>query len=142
MDSILGEEYFDRDLATGILTEAIVKGEVHVARSPEGEVLGFFRLVLDGVFLVFAYVHLLAVKKGKRGQGLGRMLLAGAEDLILAQEGYPILKKCFLLVGKGNPRAAAFYEGQGYRRVSTLDNLFSTGDTEDLMLKDLGWEGA
>jgi len=138
MDSILGEEYFTRDIAEPILSEAIGKKEVIVARASSGEVLGFYRLAPDGVFLVFAYVHLLAVKTGHRGMGIGSRLLRDAERRILEMREYPDLKKSFLLVGKTNRRAKRFYEREGYTRVSTLPNLFSEGDTEFLMAKELG----
>ncbi|HET7838206.1 MAG TPA: GNAT family N-acetyltransferase [Rectinemataceae bacterium] len=136
MDSILGEEYFTRELAEAILGEALAKRELRVARL-RGEVVGFFRLALDGVFLVFAYVHLFAVKTGHRGQGLGTAMLNEAERLIRAERGYPDVKKSFLLVGKINRRAKRFYESQGYRRIATLDDLFARGDTEYLMMKEL-----
>ena len=138
MDSILGEEYFTREIAEPILAEGIGKKEVVVAKAPSGEVLGFYRLAPDGVFLVFAYLHLLAVKTGHRGSGIGSRLLRDAERRILEMPEYPELKKSFLLVGKTNRRAKRFYEREGYTRVSTLNNLFSEGDTEYLMAKELG----
>jgi ribosomal protein S18 acetylase RimI-like enzyme len=138
MDSILGEEYFSRELALAVLGEGISKQDVVLAKSPSGEALGFFRLVLDGVFLVFAYIHLLVVKADSRGQGVGTQLLAEAERLIGRERDYPDIKKSFLLVGKINRRAKAFYEKRGYRRIGTLDDLFSEGDTEFLMMKELG----
>jgi ribosomal protein S18 acetylase RimI-like enzyme len=138
MDSILGEEYFSRDIAKAILGEAIPRKELFVARTAGGEAAGFFRLVQDGVFLVFAYIHLLAVRSDCRGHGIGTMLIGEAERLILGREGYPDIKKSFLLVGEINGRARSFYERQGYRKVGTLDDLFSVGDTEFLMMKDLG----
>jgi ribosomal protein S18 acetylase RimI-like enzyme len=137
MDSILGEEYFSRELAEGILYEGISRKEVYIAKTAKGEIAGFFRLVLDGVFLVFAYIHLLAVKTDYRGRGVGTLLLEEAERLIREEREYPDIKKSFLLVGKINRRAKSFYERRGYRRVSTLDDLFSEGDTEFLMMKDL-----
>jgi ribosomal protein S18 acetylase RimI-like enzyme len=137
MDSILGEEYFSRELAEALIAEGISKHEVYAAKSPEGEVLGFFRIVLDGVFLVFAYIHLLAVRTDQRGQGLGKRLLTEAERLIGEEKDYPDIKKSFLLVGKTNRKAKAFYGKQGYKRVGTLDDLFAEGDTEYLMMKQL-----
>jgi ribosomal protein S18 acetylase RimI-like enzyme len=137
MDSILGEEYFSRDIARPILSEAIAKKELRVARTSSGEIVGFYSLVLDGVFLVFAYVHLIAVKTAYRGLGIGTMLLQDAERRIREEREYPDIKKSFLLVGKINRRAKRYYELRGYRRVGTLEDLFSAGDTEFLMVKDL-----
>ena len=137
MDSILGEEYFERDEAEAILTEGQAKKDVHVALL-DGEVVGFFRLVLDGMFLVFAYINLLAIKTDCRGSGIGTKMLAEAEHLIREQPGYPDIKKSFLLVGKLNRKAKHFYEKNGYKKISTIDDLFSRGDTEYLMMKELG----
>jgi ribosomal protein S18 acetylase RimI-like enzyme len=136
-DSILGEEYFSPELAEAILSEGIARKEVFVARGPGGEVVGFFRLVLDGVFLVFAYIHLFAVKAAWRGSGVGAAMLEEAERLIREERDYPEIKKSFLLVGKINRRAKTFYEKHGYRRISTINDLFSAGDTEFLMMKEL-----
>ena len=136
MDSILGEEYFSEDLAEAILREGIANKQVHVAIR-ESEVVGFFRLVLDGVFLVFAYINLFAVKSGLRGTGIGGKMLMEAERLICDERGYPDIKKSFLLCGKINRKAKKFYERNGYRKASTLNDLFSKGDTEYLMIKEL-----
>ncbi len=137
MDSILGEEYFSRELAVALIAQGISRKEITAARGPEGEMLGFFRLVLDGVFLVFAYVHLFAVKSSHRGIGIGSQLLAEAERQIRKEESYPDIKKSFLLVGKLNRKAKAFYEKHGYTRIATMHDLFSKGDTEFLMMKEL-----
>ena len=112
MDSILGEEYFSRELAEGILAEAIAKKEVTLAKTSAGEIVGFYRLVLDGVFLVFAYLHLLAVKTGYRGLGIGTLLLRDSERAIREEQESDI-KKAFLIVGKTNRRAKRYYELQG-----------------------------
>ena len=136
MDSILGEEYFSEDSARKVLREGISKKQVCVAVRGD-EIVGFFRLALDGVFLVFAYINLLAVKSGLRGQGVGTRLLKEAERIIRDDPGYPDIKKSFLLCGKINRRAKKFYEMNGYRKVSSLSDLFSVGDTEYLMMKDL-----
>jgi len=137
MDSILGEKYFSREIAGPILSQALARKELFVARSASGEVLGFYRLVLDGVFLVFAYIHLIAVKSGSRGRGIGTKLLEDAERRILEERDYPDIKKSFLLVGKSNGRAKRYYERRGYARVATLTELFAPGDTEFLMVKQL-----
>jgi ribosomal protein S18 acetylase RimI-like enzyme len=140
MDSILGEEYFSRELAETIIGESISRKEVIAAKTSKGELVGFVRLVQDGVFLVFAYIHLLAVKTAYRGHGVGTLLLQEAERRIGEEKGYPDIKKSFLLVGKINRRAKAFYEKRGYRRIGTLTDLFSIGDTEFIMMKELGRE--
>ena len=144
MASILGENYFSRDVAEGILAEGIAEKQVMVAKTKSGEIVGFYRLVLDGFCLVFAYINVLAVKTEYRGYGIGTKLITEAEREILHEKGYPFIKKSFLLVGKTNRKALRFYESNGYKRSSSLPNLFSEGDTEYLMMKELGegtWKG-
>lgn len=138
MDSYLGEEYFSREVAEPILHEAALKNELFVAKDKAGEVLGFYRIVFDGTFLVFAYLHLIAVRKDLRGGGIGTKLLIDAEKRIIKEPGYPFFKKVFLLLGKKNRKAKSYYEKNGYIRVGTIPSLFSEGVDEYLMMKDLG----
>jgi len=138
LDSYLGEEYFTREVAEPILKEAAKKKELFVAKDKAGEVLGFYRIAMDGTFLVFAYLHLIAVKKELRGGGIGTRLLKDAEKRISQDRGYPFFKKLFLLLGKKNRRAMSYYRKNGYVRVGTIPSLFSSGVDEYLMMKDLG----
>ena len=138
LDSYLGEEYFSREIAQPILKEAFKKNELFVAKDKTGEVLGFYRLVLDGTFLVFGYLHLIAVRTDSRRAGIGTKLLKDAEKRIAYNPGYPFFKKVFLLCGKRNRKAKSYYEKNGYIRVGTIPSLFSPGVEEYLMMKDLG----
>ena len=135
-DSILGT-YFDPPLASEILTAATTKQELFVAVSDEG-VLGFYVSVSRGSFLVFPYVHLLAVKTSVRSLGVGATLLEHLETSTLNTPGYPFRPKIFLLVAQTNERAVRFYERHGYVRTAVIDDMFADGDTEFLMMKDLG----
>lgn len=138
MDSYLGEEYFTREVAEPILKEAAKKKELFVVKNKAGEVLGFYRIVMNGTFNIFAYLHLIAVKKDLRGSGIGTKLLKDSEKRIIHSEGYPYFKKVFLLLGKKNRKAKGFYEKNGYVRVGTIPSLFDEGVDEYLMMKDLG----
>jgi len=138
LDSYLGEEYFSREVAEPILKEATKKHELFVAKDKDGEVLGFYRIVMNGTFNIFAYIHLIAVRKDIRGGGIGTKLLADAEKRIVQDQGYPFFKKVFLLLGKKNRKAKGYYEKNGYIRVGTIPSLFSPGVDEYLMMKDLG----
>jgi ribosomal protein S18 acetylase RimI-like enzyme len=138
LDSYLGEEYFSREVAEPILKEAAKKKELYVAKDKEGEVLGFYRIVMNGTFNVFAYIHLIAVRKDIRGGGIGTKLLKDAEKRIVQDQGYPFFKKVFLLLGKKNRLAKGYYEKNGYVRVGTIPSLFEPGVDEYLMMKDLG----
>ena len=138
LDSYLGEEYFSREVAYPILKEAFKKKELFVGKNKSGEVLGFYRIVMDGTFGVFAYLHLIAVRKDLRGEGIGTKLLKAAEKRIVHEQGYPLFKKVFLLLGKDNRKAKGYYEKNGYIRVGTIPSLFSSGVDEYLLMKDLG----
>lgn len=135
-DSVLGQ-YFDTPTARSILEEALAQRGLEVAlRGPE--VVGFSVVRPHGTFEVFPYLHLLAVKTSSRGQGIGSQLLAHLEAQQRAAPGYPFRPKVFLLVAKDNPEAVKFYERHGYRRAAVFDDMFTEGDTEFLMVKDLG----
>jgi ribosomal protein S18 acetylase RimI-like enzyme len=138
LDSYLGEEYFSREEAEPLLKEAAKKHDLFVAKDKDGEVLGFYRIVMDGSFLIFAYLHLIAVRKDIRGGGIGTKLLEDAGKRILQCPGYPYFKKVFLLLGKKNRKANGFYKKNGYIRVGTIPSLFEPGVDEYLMMKDLG----
>ena len=140
LDSYLGEEYFSREVADPILKEAAKRKELFVAKDQNGDVLGFYRIVMDGTFNVFAYIHLIAVRKDLRGKGIGTKLLRDAEKRIVNDPGYPFSKKAFLLLGKKNRKAKGYYEKNGYVRVGKIPSLFSPGVDEYLMMKDLGSE--
>jgi ribosomal protein S18 acetylase RimI-like enzyme len=138
LDSYLGEEYFSREVAEPILKEAAKKHELFVAKDKDGEVLGFYRIVMNGTFNIFAYLHLIAVRKDIRGGGIGTKLLIDAEKRIVQDQGYPFFKKVFLLLGKKNRKAKGYYKKNGYIRVGTIPSLFSPGVDEYLMMKYLG----
>ncbi len=138
MDSILGERYFTRETAKRILREGIRNREVYLGRLPDGAILGFFKVVEEGSFLVFPYLNLLVVESGHRGMGYGSRLLSEAERLMAKGFGYPFPAKLFLLVGGANRRARSFYRKNGYRPVGAIENMFAEGDTEILMVKVIG----
>lgn len=135
-DSVLGQ-YFDTPTARSILTEAHEDHELWVANL-QGKAVGFSVCQRRGSFQVFPYLHLLAVRSGHRGLGVGGQLLAHLEARELAAPGYPFRPKVFLLVADSNPGAVKFYERHGYRRAAQFDDMFTEGDTEHLMVKDLG----
>ena len=136
MDSILGK-YFGPDLARKLLTEGCHRGEL-VAVEENGQVLGFYVLANQATFLVFPYLHLLAVKTDHRSRGIGTTLLAHLEKSVLETPGYPFRPKIFLLVAEENARAIRFYERCGYSKQAVFDDMFDEGDTELLFMKDLG----
>jgi len=135
-DSILGQ-YFEPPLAASILESAHSTGGLHVAVA-EGRVEGFYVNEPMGAFLVFPYLHLLAVRTSNRGKGIGTALLTHLETAMLLKPGYPSRPKIFLLVASDNLRAVSFYVRTGYTRIAAIDDMFGPGDTELIMMKDLG----
>jgi len=135
-DSILGT-YFEPKLAKSILSEGQRNHELFIALK-DSAVVGFYLMAKTGAFLVFPYLHLLAVKTSERGQGIGVLLLDHFETLNFDAEGYPFRPKVFLLVSSENLAAVKFYQRQGYSKKAEFDDMFGEGDTELLMMKDLG----
>ncbi len=135
-DSILGT-YFGPAVAKALLLGAQRDDELLVAVQAD-DVVGFAAVVQKGGFMVFPYLHLLAVKTSERSHGIGALLLADLEQRALAAPGYPDRPKVFLLVSHENPDAIRFYEKNGYRRMAAIDDMFGDGDTEFLYMKDLG----
>jgi ribosomal protein S18 acetylase RimI-like enzyme len=135
-DSILGT-YFGPSVAKALILGAQRDDELLVAIDGT-QVVGFAAVVEKGSFMVFPYLHLLAVKTSERSRGIGGHLLAELERRALAAPGYPDRPKVFLLVSHENPDAIRFYEAHGYRRMAAIDDMFGDGDTEFLYMKDLG----
>lgn len=136
MDSILGH-YFGSKLAMSILKKALRNNELFVA-TMNNDVCGFYHVAENGVFLTFPYLHLLAVKSSVRSQGIGALLLKHFEQMQLTAKGFPYRQKTFLLVSTENQKAISFYERNGYTKQTKFNNMFAEGDTEILMMKDLG----
>ncbi len=129
--SKLGQVYFETDddilgpLGVGLATE-----EVYVARTADDEFLGLIWFVLRGAFHSFPYVHIIAVKKEYRGQGVGQKLLSFFEKIVFEDAS-----KAFLVVSDFNPDAKRLYLRLGYRQVGILPGLYREGVTEYLMMK-------
>lgn len=135
-DSILGG-YFEPEMARTLLAQAQHEGHLVVAKQ-EGRVLGFYVEAPQGSFLVFPYLHLLAVKTSERGRGIGTLLLRHLEDAELQAPGYPFRPKIFLLTAQENAGALRFYERHGYQSLAVIPHMFAEDDTEVLLMKDLG----
>jgi len=136
LDSILGT-YFDAERATRLLSDAAERSSLFVA-TQGGELVGFYVVADPGVFLVFPYLHLLAVKTSERSKGIGAALIAHFEQQSRNNGDYPFRRKVFLLVAEHNQRALAFYVRSGYKQMARIPDMFGEGDTELLMMKDLG----
>ena len=136
LNSKLGDEYFaSEEKATSALTEGMAKGEIYVAVDGGGECLGFIWYLLEGAFHSYPYLHIIAVKEGFRGLGIGRKLLSFFERAVFTDHS-----KVFLVVADFNPDAKRLYESLGYRQVGVLPGLYKQGVTEYLMMKERGVE--
>ncbi len=107
-------------------------GATVVARL-NGEVVGVAIFWTDGTMPTPAYLRLLAVKDGFRGQGVGRALLRYVEG-----EAFRRGPNLFLCCTRTNQRARRFYEREGYRVVGQLPNFIQAGLDEVLYQKSRG----
>lgn len=83
------------------------------ALGPAGELLGTVMVGQDGRR---GWIYYLAVDASVQGRGLGRRLLAAAEDW-LRQRGVP---KAMLMVRQENAGVQDFYRGLGYTDQETV----------------------
>lgn len=88
----------------------------------DGQVAGYaailFRTATD-----MARLYSIAVARAGFGKGIGRMLLAAAEQAAQARG----CKRMRLEVHEMNGRAARLYEAAGYRAFGTLKNYYADG---------------
>lgn len=132
-NSDLGRVYFsDEEKATQAIVEGITKGEISVAINNEGICLGFIWFILNGAFHSFPYLHIIAIKEEFRNFGIGKKLLDYFEQVI--SKGRP---KVFLVVADFNPKAKHLYQSIGYQEVGIIPNLYKSGVTEYLMMKEV-----
>lgn len=103
--------------------------EVYVAVAG-GEVAGFIILHLHGPFS--GYLQTIAVAPEWRNRGLGRKLIAFAEERIFRET-----PNVFLCVSSFNTAAQRLYLRLGYERVGELKDYIVQGHSEILMRKTL-----
>lgn len=130
-NSDLGRVYFpEEDKAIRAINEGITKQEILVALNEEGLCLGFLWVLRNGAFHSFPYIHIIAVKEEFRNLGIGKELLSYLEKDVGTS-------KIFLVVDDFNPKAKSLYEKGGYKEVGVLPNLYKSGVTSYLMMKEL-----
>lgn len=105
----------------------------YVALDDAGELVGYVQFRLGGTFALSGYIRTLAVRSDRHGRGLGRELLAFAEELILARG-----PNVFLLCSAANAGARAFYAAAGYEQVGELTSYVLEGQTEVIFRKTVG----
>jgi len=131
-NSELGRVYFSQDgKARQALSHGFEKRQVLVALDKEESLLGFIWYQEYGAFHGFPYIHIIAIKDEYRGKGIGSELLTHFEEEVVNNS------KVFLLVSDFNPKAKKLYEKRGYREVGVIPDLYKSGVTEHLMMKEL-----
>lgn len=131
--SELGKVYFpEEEKVIKTINEGISKGEIFVAVNKECECLGFIWAISKGAFHSFPYLHIIAVKEEYRSQGIGKKLLHYFEDTFSNMS-----TKLFLVVADFNPKAKKLYQSIGYKEVGIIPNLYKSGVSESLMMKEL-----
>jgi ribosomal protein S18 acetylase RimI-like enzyme len=131
-NSELGRVYFSQEgKANKAISEGITKQEIFVALDNKGLCLGFIWYIPYGAFHGFPYLHIIAIKEEYRNLGLGKELLDYFESVIVQSS------KFFLVVADFNPKAKKLYEKCGYVEVGVIPNLYKTGVTEFLMMKEI-----
>jgi len=118
----------DAGAAFAILTDP---GRESYVALLEGEIVGFLILVMHGAFV--GYIQSVCVAPGRRSLGLGRRLMAFAEERIFRET-----PNVFLNVASFNPAARRLYERLGYEVVGELRDYIVPGHSEILMRKSTG----
>jgi len=98
------------------------------ARSGDAGVEGI--LVLETPFLLGGFIALLAVRPESAGRGIGRALVAQAQQRIFVAGGKRWL---YVSADGANRPALAFYRKLGFARVGRLPDLIRPGRTEILL---------
>ena len=139
-DSTLGEKYFinnnQKYIGEQLLKEGFDKEEIYVAINELGECVGFAWIILNGIFHWFPFLHVLAVKKEARGNGIGKKLMAFFEDLSFIQENS---NKVFLCVDNFSIEAIELYKHLGYETVGPIQDMYIPDVTTYLMMKTRGF---
>jgi len=132
-ESELGRVYFsDEGKARQSLCEGISGKEIIIVLDDDNNCLGFLWYIQNGAFHSYPYLHIIAVRKKYRSQGIGKSLLKHFEDNICMNKG-----KVFLVVADFNPEAKRLYESIGYCEVGRIPNLYKESICEILMMKEL-----
>ena len=118
----------DFDASLAVMTAS--DHEAYVVLDDE-EVAGFVVLCMHGALV--GYLKSIAVHADWRSRGLGRQLMAFAEDRIFREAA-----NVFLLVSSFNAGARQLYHRMGYRLVGELTDYWLPGHSELLLRKTRG----
>ena len=130
--SPLYDHYFD---GTDTLKEwvygPLTRGEVLLAETESGEVVGVMVYDMAGMYAELPYLSLLGVKDGFRGKGIGEQLVE-IYCGICESMGFD---KMFIAVSDFNPRAKALYQRMGFKPLLLVPDLLKKGISEWLLMR-------
>ncbi|WP_314059202.1 GNAT family N-acetyltransferase [uncultured Vagococcus sp.] len=130
LNSDLGQRYFPSiESASKAVREGLTQETLYIA-SHHDDCVGFIYYIPAGAFHSFPYIHLISIKKGYRGKGIGTKMMTFLEKLVFEE-----FDKLFLVVADFNLAAKRFYEKMGYQQVGEIPDLYRVGITEYLMMK-------
>lgn len=98
----------------------------------ENRTTGFVVFIPEPVFARGGYLRALGVAAGFRGRGIGKKLLAFAEDRTAERAVH-----FFLCVSSFNRAGRAFYKKCGYAKAGTLPDFILPGVSEHIFWKRL-----
>lgn len=116
--------------AASRLADGLAQGADIAVAEEDGEALGFIWTVARGAFNRSGYVMLIGVQSGRRGSGVGRRLMAHAEEGMFASGS-----DVFLLVSHFNEAGQRFYRALGYEQVGAIPDYVVPGVTELIFRK-------
>ena len=97
----------------------------------DGAFAGFLILTMKGAFV--GYIQTVCMVPEHRNRGLGRQLIAFAEERIFRESN-----NVFLCVSSFNTAARRLYERLGYELIGELQDYLVRGHSELLMRKTIG----
>jgi len=118
-----------RDYEASVATLADPSKEVYLATVGH-KIVGFVILNMHGAFI--GYIQTIYVAPPWRSKGIGRRLLAFAEERIFSE-----VPNVFMCVSSFNERARRLYERLGYSVVGELKEYIIAGQSEILLRKTI-----
>jgi ribosomal protein S18 acetylase RimI-like enzyme len=119
-----------RDYDASVQTLASPGKEVYVAVDDGKRILGFIILNMQGGFT--GYIQSIAVAPEWRSRGIGRRLVAYAEERIFREA-----PNVFICVSSFNPGAQRLYRRLGYEAIGELKDFVVRGHSEILLRKTI-----
>jgi len=129
-DSKLGSVYY-KSIKTAFreVKNALKENKLYIMLQGE-ECVAFMIMDPRGIFNTYPYLHILAIRPDKRGQGIGTEMISWFEKCTAYKR-----TKCFFTVDDFNPEARRLYERLGYTCVGTLPGLYKKTADCYLMMK-------